>query len=118
MRLVTPLVRGTDEIISPARGRFSTHLASLTEQFACDAHKDGLIHLTPRCANFRDKNLLGEATAVTIEQKALGLLKAFERAGREVNLVTVDGRKIELVLSKEQENHDEFAAIDMRHGEA
>lgn len=56
--------------------------------------------------------------AVTIEQKALGLLKAFERAGREVSRVTVDGRKIELVLSKEQENHDEFAAIDMRHGEA
>lgn len=52
--------------------------------------------------------------ATTIEQKALGLLKAFERAGKAVSRVTIEGRKIELELSKPTE-HDEFARIDMRH---
>ena len=52
----------------------------------------------------------------TIEEKALRLLSAFERAGRTVGRVTVDGRKIELVLMTEQST-DEFERIDMRHGE-
>ena len=51
----------------------------------------------------------------TIEEKALRLLSAFERAGRTVGRVTVDGRKIELVLMTEQST-DEFERIDMRHG--
>ncbi len=51
----------------------------------------------------------------TIEEKALRLLSAFERAGRTVGRVTVDGRKIELVLMTEQPA-DEFERIDMRHG--
>ncbi|WP_170848796.1 hypothetical protein [Pseudooceanicola nitratireducens] len=51
----------------------------------------------------------------TIEDKALRLLNAFERAGRTVGRVTVDGRKIELVLAGDQPG-DEFEGIDMRHG--
>ena len=51
----------------------------------------------------------------TIEDKALRLLNAFERAGRTVGRVTVDGRKIELVLASDQPG-DEFEGIDMRHG--
>lgn len=51
----------------------------------------------------------------SIEQKALGLLSAFERAGKTVARVSVDGRKIELVLSPTK-GEDEFERIDMRHG--
>ncbi|WP_425050475.1 hypothetical protein [Psychromarinibacter sp. S121] len=56
--------------------------------------------------------------AVTgIEQKALGLLNAFERAGKSVSRVLVDGRKIELVLEQRgAAEADEFERIDMRHG--
>ena len=53
--------------------------------------------------------------AANIEKKALGLLKAFENAGKSVARITVEGRKIELVLSQEGER-DEFDGIDMRHG--
>ncbi|MGR3795693.1 hypothetical protein [Vannielia sp. SX4] len=52
-----------------------------------------------------------------IEQKALDLLNAFERAGKSVGRVTIEGRKIELVLSRPKEG-DEFEGIDMRHGKA
>jgi hypothetical protein len=51
----------------------------------------------------------------SIEEKAIGLLRAFERAGKSVSRVSVDGRKIEIVLAKEFEG-DEFDRIDMRHG--
>lgn len=54
-------------------------------------------------------------SAAGIEQKALGLLKAFENAGKSVSRVMIDGRKIELVLSR-AETKDEFEGIDMRHG--
>jgi len=50
-----------------------------------------------------------------VEQRALILLNTFESAGKSVSRVTIEGRKIELVLSKEQEV-DEFEGIDMRHG--
>ena len=53
----------------------------------------------------------------TIEEKALRALAAFERAGRSVSSVTLDGRKIELVL-KIHDEADEFERIDMRHGKA
>ena len=53
--------------------------------------------------------------AATIEQKALGLLKAFENAGKQVSRVTIEGRKIELVLSAPRTT-DEFDRIDMRYG--
>lgn len=52
---------------------------------------------------------------VKIEQKALDLLNAFERAGKSVGRVTIEGRKIELVLSRPKEG-DEFEGLDMRHG--
>jgi len=50
-----------------------------------------------------------------VEQRALSLLNTFESAGKLVSRVTIEGRKIELVLSKEQDV-DEFEGIDMRHG--
>ncbi|WP_394181440.1 hypothetical protein [Yoonia maritima] len=50
----------------------------------------------------------------SIEEKALRLLHVFERAGRSVRRVTVDGKKIELVLA-ETPVVDEFERIDMRH---
>lgn len=53
-------------------------------------------------------------TRTTIEEKALRLLNAFERAGRSVGRVTVDGKKIELVLL-DPATMDEFERIDMRH---
>lgn len=52
----------------------------------------------------------------SIEKKALDLINAFERAGKPVGVVKVEGRRIELVLS-EQQRRDEFEGIDMRHGE-
>lgn len=51
---------------------------------------------------------------VTIEGKALHLLNAFERAGKSVGRVTIDGEKIELVLTVPT-TLDEFDRIDMRH---
>lgn len=49
-----------------------------------------------------------------IEQRALSLLSAFESAGKSVSRITIDGKRIELVLSREHEI-DEFDGIDMRH---
>ncbi|MCK8463022.1 hypothetical protein MUY35_04065 [Aliiroseovarius sp. S1339] len=54
-------------------------------------------------------------SARSIEQRALGLLKAFENAGKSVSRISVDGRKIEIVLTK-RDDADEFEGIDMRHG--
>lgn len=50
----------------------------------------------------------------TIEEKALRLLNAFECAGKSVGRVTIDGKKIELVLAGPTAV-DEFDRIDMRH---
>jgi len=50
-----------------------------------------------------------------LEQSALSLLTAFENAGKSVNRVIVEGRKIEIVLSKEHDD-DDFDRIDMRYG--
>lgn len=52
----------------------------------------------------------------TIEQRALVLLNTFERAGKSVGRVTIEGQKIELVLSKSADDRDEYAGLDMRHG--
>lgn len=52
-----------------------------------------------------------------IETKALDLVDAFERAGKSVGRVTIEGRRIELVLSRPKEG-DEFEGIDMRHDKA
>lgn len=51
----------------------------------------------------------------SIEQKAIGLLSAFEKAGKAVSRVIVEGRKIEVVLAS-GESADDFDRIDMRHG--
>ncbi|MEP1308262.1 MAG: hypothetical protein ABJK80_02345 [Marinomonas sp.] len=62
------------------------------------------------------KGTVGEDMAAqSIEQKALGLLNAFESAGKSVSRVTVDGRKIEIVLDQRL-IEDEYDGIDMRHG--
>lgn len=53
-------------------------------------------------------------SAASLEKKALGLLKAFEAAGKSVSRVVVDGRRIELELST-GESVDEFDRVDMRH---
>ena len=52
--------------------------------------------------------------AMKLEQQALNLLNIFEKAGKSVSRVTIEGRRIELVLSKE-DSRDEFDRIDMRH---
>ncbi len=49
-----------------------------------------------------------------IDQRALSLITSFEKAGRSISRVTIEGRRIELELSKEQDS-DEFDRIDMRH---
>ncbi|QPO08233.1 hypothetical protein SAMN04488041_101364 [Sulfitobacter pontiacus] len=49
-----------------------------------------------------------------IEQRALSLVNAFEKSGRTVASITIDGKKIELVLSIGQPI-DEFDKIGMRH---
>lgn len=55
--------------------------------------------------------------STSIEERALRLLKAFENAGRPVSRVTIEGKKIELVLTTEQ-TPDEYAGIDMRYDKA
>lgn len=55
-----------------------------------------------------------EMAATTIEKRAVGLLAAFERAGKSVSRVTVEGQKIEIVLALPKDN-DDFDRIDMRH---
>lgn len=52
--------------------------------------------------------------SIKLEQQALSLLKAFENAGKTVSRVTIEGRRIELVLSK-ADSRDEFDRINMRH---
>lgn len=49
-----------------------------------------------------------------LENTALRLLAAFEKSGRTVSRVVVDGRKIEFVLSSGQDR-DDFDRIDMRY---
>lgn len=63
----------------------------------------------------RDREEAAMASS-NLEQRALNLLNTFERAGKSVSRVTIEGRKIEIVLSK-GEDADEFDRIDMRHGQ-
>jgi hypothetical protein len=56
--------------------------------------------------------------AITIEQKALSLCHAFERSGKIVTRVVIEGRKIEVVLQVAETQPDEFERIDMRHDKA
>ena len=80
----------------------------------------GATHIQPKgCASElgRKGYRVSKMARTTIEEKALSALAAFERAGRSVSSVTLDGRKIELVL-KIHDEADEFERIDMRHGKA
>lgn len=52
--------------------------------------------------------------ASKLEQNALSLLNAFEKAGKVVSRVTIDGRRIELELAT-GETPDEFDRIKMRY---
>jgi len=53
--------------------------------------------------------------STNLEQSALSLLTAFEKAGKSVSRVIVEGKRIELVLSTEHDA-DDLDRIDMRHG--
>ena len=53
--------------------------------------------------------------STNLEQSALSLLTAFEKAGKSVSRVIVEGKRIELVLATEHDA-DDFDRIDMRHG--
>jgi len=74
-------------------------------------------HVNFLCVGSRNyANCIGaEMSVAKVEQRALSLLNTFENAGKSVSRVTIEGRKIELVLSKAQDV-DEFEGIDMRHG--
>lgn len=50
----------------------------------------------------------------TVEQRALSLMRTLESAGKQINRVTIEGRRIEIELSCGQDT-DEFDRIDMRH---
>ncbi|GGX55389.1 hypothetical protein GCM10007385_24920 [Tateyamaria omphalii] len=53
-----------------------------------------------------------------IEKKALELHSEFEKAGKTVCRVIVEGRRIELELALPSDDADEFAGIEMQHGKA
>ena len=59
--------------------------------------------------------MVSKMSGSKVEDKALRLLKAFENAGKSVTRVAIEGRRIEIVLSKAQDG-DEFEDIDMRYG--
>lgn len=76
----------------------------------------GVLPIHPAgCASHRNR-ILGVygMSGASIEQKALKVIAAFEKAGRSIRRVTLDGRKIELELSPTSDA-DEFERIDMRH---
>ncbi|SPF81935.1 hypothetical protein [Pseudoprimorskyibacter insulae] len=54
-------------------------------------------------------------SASSLEEKALRLFRTFEHAGKNVNRVTVEGRRIVLDLGQ-GEVVDDFEEVDMRHG--
>lgn len=55
--------------------------------------------------------------ASNIEIKALSIIEAFERSGKKVSRVILDGRRIEVELVCVEEQ-DIFSDIDMRYGKA
>ena len=57
----------------------------------------------------------GGMSTYRVEKRALSLLATFEKAGKSVSRVTIEGRRIEIELSK-GETEDEFDRINMRHG--
>lgn len=68
-----------------------------------------------RLGQFNGEEMFGHnMSATNLEKRALSLLNIFEKAGKTVSRVTIDGRRIELELAK-GESQDEFDRIDMRH---
>jgi hypothetical protein len=56
---------------------------------------------------------------MTMEQKAIGLLNALERAGKSVVRVTIEGKKIEVELAVNgSEASDQFEGLNLRHDKA
>ena len=49
-----------------------------------------------------------------IEEKALRLLRTFERSGRIIGRVTIEGKKIELVFA-EPDVPDDYERLDFNH---
>jgi hypothetical protein len=70
---------------------------------------DGIISATVVCWNMK--------MASNIETKALSIIEAFERSGKKVSRVILDGRRIEVELVC-VEDQDSFAHFDMRYGKA
>jgi hypothetical protein len=56
-------------------------------------------------------------SSAKLEQKALSLIMTFEKAGKVVSRVTIEGRRIEIDLLRAEEA-DQFERIDMRHDKA
>lgn len=50
-----------------------------------------------------------------VADRALSLLRTFEKAGRPVKRVVIDGRKLEFEFARGEDSQDEFDGIDMRH---
>lgn len=112
MHLVTQRRTAIGQSFPSACRRFSAFLDSSPD----DVCMNILVHSPSGARTAQRERVLGlvRHMATTIAQKALGLLSAFERAGREVSRVSIEGKRIELVLSKPAEQ-DEFERIDMRH---
>ncbi len=55
--------------------------------------------------------------AKKLEEQALSLLTTSESAGKTVRRVVINGRRIEIELSRADDG-DDFDWIDMRHGKA
>lgn len=114
MQLVTRISVFGDQIFSPRCSRLGPFLDSVHRLFAWaaiahSADMDARTVGTERAVQAR------HMAQTKIEKKALDLLNAFERAGKSVGRVTIEGRRIELVLNRPKET-DEYEGIDMRHG--
>ena len=97
----------------PVAQSFPDNLADSTHRL----HGATALHSSEGRASEGLKRGTGTMAGQKVEDRALGLLTAFERAGRSVSRVIIEGRRIELELETGQDS-DEFERIDMRHGKA
>lgn len=113
LHLVTPSsVRGENRLPSDCR-IIPTHLASANT--INRLHGPSPIHpIGAQTQRQIGLSMAEKMTATNIEQRALRLLDLFERAGKSVSGVTIEGRKIEITLFKGDDS-DEFDRIGMRH---
>ena len=85
-------------------------LVTPVEKLSCD------LQCTVAYFGERKTNSVSNKMAIgSVEQKALSLLNAFEKAGKSVGKVVVEGKRIELELLS-RDAVDEFDRIDMRYG--